>query len=261
MIRPRPRSLGAGFARPGPPLSSSSEASSSTGGLFVRDLPAGRDLGGLPLGESHAFAHGTFARSGRPDALPGRSKRRLVTSGLRTAIDLRSPGEDSPVRSFSRRVDVLSISLHPVELWEEYRGKGETWKLSTPIYYTDYARRYSPVLIEVLSAIAFAKPGGVLVHCAAGRDRTGLVVAVLLRALGASHEVIIEDHWLSIVKANECSARASTPVESSAVALPRAEHADHMHTFLQSREVRSIVERPARDELVARLRDRFVVNS
>ena len=36
--------------------------------------------------------------------------------------------------------------------------------------------------------------GGVLVHCAAGNDRTGLVIALVLDAAGASHSAIVQDY-------------------------------------------------------------------
>ena len=45
--------------------------------------------------------------------------------------------------------------------------------------------------------MARAEPGGVLVHCAAGKDRTGLVVAMVLSALGVPPDIVAEDYALT----------------------------------------------------------------
>lgn len=50
---------------------------------------------------------------------------------------------------------------------------------------------------RILAAIADAPPGGVLVHCAAGEDRTGLVVALALAIAGVAREEIAADYALS----------------------------------------------------------------
>jgi protein-tyrosine phosphatase len=48
-----------------------------------------------------------------------------------------------------------------------------------------------------LKTIAHARPGGVLFHCHAGKDRTGLIAAVLLAALGVPNEIIAQDYALT----------------------------------------------------------------
>ena len=48
-----------------------------------------------------------------------------------------------------------------------------------------------------VGAIADAPPGAVLVHCAAGKDRTGLVVGLALSAVGAEPEVVAGDYALT----------------------------------------------------------------
>jgi protein-tyrosine phosphatase len=55
----------------------------------------------------------------------------------------------------------------------------------------------------VLSSIARARPGGVLIHCHAGKDRTGLIVGVLLSALGVPKDVIAEDYALTYPQLEE----------------------------------------------------------
>lgn len=48
-----------------------------------------------------------------------------------------------------------------------------------------------------VAAIADAAPGGVLVHCHAGKDRTGIVTALVLSLLGVDEEVIADDYALT----------------------------------------------------------------
>jgi protein tyrosine/serine phosphatase len=57
--------------------------------------------------------------------------------------------------------------------------------------------RFKPQIAAILQAIADAPAGGVVVHCHAGKDRTGLVVALSLDLAGVSVEAIAEDYALS----------------------------------------------------------------
>lgn len=52
-------------------------------------------------------------------------------------------------------------------------------------------------MVAALASIAEAPPGGVVVHCHAGRDRTGVVVALALHLAGASTESIAADYVLT----------------------------------------------------------------
>ena len=60
-----------------------------------------------------------------------------------------------------------------------------------------FLERFPRRVVEAVAAIADAAPGGVLLHCGAGRDRTGLVVLVLLAVAGVPAAEIASDHALS----------------------------------------------------------------
>ena len=97
------------------------------------------------------------------------------------------------------RSAALTTVMVPLEdrtdatFWQQWRHLS-----GTPLYYQAFLERWPERFAAVFAAIAEAGPGGVLVHCAAGRDRTGLVTLVLLALLGVSPDDIAADYALSI---------------------------------------------------------------
>lgn len=68
----------------------------------------------------------------------------------------------------------------------------------TPLFYRPFLDRKTERCAAVIRALAATPPGGVLFHCAAGRDRTGLVALLLLALVDVKPEAIVEDYELSI---------------------------------------------------------------
>lgn len=167
---------------------------SSTDGraLGWRDLLNARDLGGLP-------APGGVTRSGavvRADSLSRLDESglaELVAYGVRTIIDLRSPRElamaPSPLRDDPgwRHLPVLDDAA--LGLVGQINGREETYRWQL--------HNRGPQLAAIFEAIADAPPGCVVVHCWVGKDRTGLVAALLLALAGVDRGAIAEDYALS----------------------------------------------------------------
>jgi protein-tyrosine phosphatase len=63
--------------------------------------------------------------------------------------------------------------------------------------YCDALERCRPRIAEVFETIAAADPGAVLFHCTAGKDRTGIVAALLLTACGVPRPAVAEDYALT----------------------------------------------------------------
>jgi protein-tyrosine phosphatase len=63
--------------------------------------------------------------------------------------------------------------------------------------YQGMLRRFRAQVAAVITTVARSGDGGVLVHCAAGNERTGLIVALPLGALGVAPEVVAEDYGLT----------------------------------------------------------------
>jgi protein tyrosine/serine phosphatase len=156
-----------------------------------------RDLGGLLAADGRPIRRGAVVRGDSAQRLTAAGWSALLAHGIRTVVDLRDPDEyvaDAAPRS----ADLTTVQL-PLEdrtdeaFWERWR------RLSgTPLYYQAFLERWPERFAAVFAAIAEAAPGGVLVHCAAGRDRTGLVTLLLLALVGVSHEEIAADYALSI---------------------------------------------------------------
>jgi protein-tyrosine phosphatase len=158
-----------------------------------------RDLGGYPTGDGGATRWRSILRGDALHALSAADIDTLVDQGLKTVIDLRSPSEISAeANPFAKQAGVhyhntpLFSAMAPLEMMAE----------AAPDF--DMGRRYcsaldecQPAIAEVLRTIARAQDGIVLFHCSAGKDRTGLIAALLLLNAGVGETAIIEDYALT----------------------------------------------------------------
>lgn len=191
--------------------------------LLVDGLANARDLGGLERNDGSATPAGVFVRAETLDRLSDAGWDALRAHGVRTVIDLRRPAEASitvPADLVVRRVD---LDGDEQEFWEPFEADGR-W--GTPLYYGAHLQELPHRLAAVLQAIASAPEGGVLFHCGAGWDRTGLVAAVLLKAVGATEQAALDDYLASFTNAdamNELHGR-SFDVEERHAVLGRFDH-------------------------------------
>ena len=130
-------------------------------------------------------------RSGHPDRVDAAGWAELRGWGVRTVVDLRNPAERSGASDAVDGIRVLSLPLEDVDEPEYTTIWENDW--ATPDFYV-WGRAHWPELWSaVLHAVA-ESPGGVLLHCAGGRDRTGMVVAVLLEMAGVERAAILDDY-------------------------------------------------------------------
>jgi protein-tyrosine phosphatase len=150
-----------------------------------------RDIGGLPAygGE---VRHGRIIRSDAPVELRHRGRDLLTELGLATAIDLREPSE--------REVDRVDLSGLGVELRLQ-PALGEHFEFLKEMTLEDVYRHLIESSGENLTAAVrrLAAPDALpaLVFCSAGKDRTGLVIARVLGALGVPDDAIVADYTRS----------------------------------------------------------------
>lgn len=134
---------------------------------------------------------GAVVCSGAPSRLTAAGWAAAEQYGIRTVIDLRNDDElipDLAPRPSSIETRHLPLDgIDDTEFWAEWTSGPQ---FGTPLYYEAFLERFPERIAGVLGAIAEARPGSVLVHCVAGRDRTGLVGVLLLALAGARPEQI-----------------------------------------------------------------------
>lgn len=153
-----------------------------------------RDLGGLSLRQGGETARGRVARSEWPGFLTEQGWRELAEHGVRTLVDLRCPSEEpyAPVDGI-RRVAAPIFEFDDRELFGIVRDMSRKSD-----YYTVWMDYCRPRMAAAVAAVADAPAGGVLVHCHSGRDRTGIVSALLLSLAGVPDTAIVDDYLASM---------------------------------------------------------------
>lgn len=157
-----------------------------------------RDLGGLRTADGHLTRWGAVVRSEAPHLLTAEGWDAVQRHGIRTIVDLRNDDEiKSDLVPRPADLHVLRVPLDASQDGEFWNRWGTGGQIATPLYFRPFLDCFPQRIACALGAIARARPGGVLVHCAQGRDRTGLVTLVLLALLGVPAEDIAADYALS----------------------------------------------------------------
>jgi hypothetical protein len=231
-----------------------------------------RDLGGLPTVDGGRTAAGRVLRSDNLQTLSRRDVRVLVQEiGLREVVDLRTTAEillegRGPLREVPEVVhrhfsllperghhtDVFAAEEDAVpdlpEGWIESllprqapdHAQGEPPAVGS---YLGYLHDRGEAVVDALRALAFAEDGASLVHCAAGKDRTGVVVALSLAVAGVPHEEIVADYAMTAVVIDALVAKlAASPTYAEdmdghdlARHTPRAETMERVLALLDER--------------------------
>ncbi|ALJ18830.1 tyrosine-protein phosphatase [Microbacterium sp. No. 7] len=176
-----------------------------------------RDLGGLPVSGGRLRA-GLLWRADDPSLSPDDEIDGLVRRGLTTVIDLRSPEE----AAFTGRGALArtAVAYHHLPLTDRMavpealaiaRLRGARPD-DMAAWYAELFRERAPQLVQGFR-IAVDAPGTTLFHCSAGKDRTGVFAAALLRVLGATHEVIADDYARTSVALDATRARLRPVVD------------------------------------------------
>lgn len=160
-----------------------------------------RHLGGLPTTHGHPTAV-AMLRSGNPDGIDEAGWRHLVDEcGVRAVVDLRSSHERAELDQTggTRPVPTVHAPIIEAATRQDY-----TPKMAIPHTGDPHMVAMAKRLLEVGgagfvgAATAIADHAPVLVHCSAGKDRTGVLTALVLRIAGVPDDVIAADYAASI---------------------------------------------------------------
>jgi protein-tyrosine phosphatase len=168
-----------------------------------------RDVGGLPVDGGSRTRQGQLVRSDNLQDLSPADVTRLVDEiGVTTVVDLRSASEvesegPGPLKALTS-VAHVHLSLLPeagamtdvakdaLAVNRERAIKRDPENVAGA-FYIGYLEDRPDSVVGALRTIA-AAPGAALVHCAAGKDRTGVVIAMALSAVGVPREEVIADY-------------------------------------------------------------------
>ncbi len=166
-----------------------------------------RDVGGDRTGDGRQVRRGLIFRSGALDGLTGAGWARLAALRVHTVVDLRA---DDEARGGRAAVD--GVTVVGVPMWEE--GAAGTTLLDRVLLPVgarpvQVVAAYTEAKVRSYVGMVTAHAGGfgavvrvlaavgtlpAVVHCAAGKDRTGLAMALVLRAVGVPEEAVIADY-------------------------------------------------------------------
>ena len=166
-----------------------------------------RDYGGYATAGGPRMAVQRFFRSANPALASDDDLRRLADMGLTHIVDLRRPDERQ--RNPSRRWENFAASVvendddhEGDESWHGFMAESDLTADAFRGYLNRYYRRgpHLPRHIDLFTryfdAVADGD-GALLVHCAAGKDRTGVLAALVLSVLGVADDDIAADYTLS----------------------------------------------------------------
>jgi protein-tyrosine phosphatase len=155
-----------------------------------------RDLGGYATEDGRETRWGAVVRSDSPAALTEAGRAALADYGVRAIVDLRLPTElaDHP-NPFAEPGD-HGIVYTNVSFIDPAAAPPEAVSTLAEDY-LQMLDRYRQGVAQAMAAIARAPDGVVVIHCAAGKDRTGLVSALLLGLAGVPAETIAADYAMT----------------------------------------------------------------
>ena len=155
-----------------------------------------RDLGGYETADGRRVRWGRVFRS---DSLrrvsPADVAHLTETVRLATIIDLRA--DEELARAGGGLLHDEGVAYHQLPLFDRAAHPNALRDMTLQDFYLIALRRAGPRIVRVLDTLAGCCDKAVVFHCAAGKDRTGVLAALMLALLGAGDDEIADDYALS----------------------------------------------------------------
>ena len=162
-----------------------------------------RDIGGYPGRDGRTVRWRRIFRSNHLGHVTASDIDVLRGLGLKNAFDFRGTDERASAICAVDEITVHSLPIEPTVV-ASLRARGAGGKPLSPIdgleamrdSYRNYVRENTP-RYRSLFAHLLQDPAPLVIHCTAGKDRTGFACALILHALGVAEDVIAEDYLLT----------------------------------------------------------------
>ena len=149
-----------------------------------------RELGELKTSDGRVTRNGVFWRSDVPVKPAAGDIEKLIAQGITTVIDMRTLWEAE--KAPDTLSETAGFVYHHFPITE---GSGVPESLeAVPLSYMTIATAEN--MPKVMKVLAEAEKG-VLFHCTAGKDRTGVVAAIILMACGVERKDIVDNYVIS----------------------------------------------------------------
>jgi protein-tyrosine phosphatase len=163
-----------------------------------------RDLGGLETASGRFTRYGAAVRADNVRHLSEVGWRCALEHGVRTLVDLRFEGEEPGEATVPDTVDVFAVSLFGEHDPERERAFDEEIGATddvASVFAAGYIRTLEETPARVAAAAAAVADAqladGIVIHCFAGKDRTGILTALLLGVAGVRDDLIAMDYAAS----------------------------------------------------------------
>lgn len=184
-----------------------------------------RDLGGYPARDGRSVRWRTLYRADGLDRLTSDDVEQLRPLGLRSVVDLRMEHELADRGRFP--VEAYPVAFHHVSVIDRTWDKDDAIATQMPAAdflharYMEMLADAGPRFANAVRVLASADALPAVFHCAAGKDRTGLLAMLVLGAIGVGNDNIVEDYALTSANMDAFRAAAAedpNPVRAEAMA-------------------------------------------
>ncbi len=170
----------------------------------IRSILNFRDAGGYPIPGGRTMTRGVIYRSANPDRVSRRDLERLRKLGIKTVIDLRGPAESSGrsldipgIRVIGLPLDFAGVTRQKLKPYIKRHYNPEEINRIINGLYIEIVDAARPVMGRVAEVMLEPESRPLLIHCQAGKDRTGILVALFQMVAGIEREDIVNDYMTS----------------------------------------------------------------
>jgi protein-tyrosine phosphatase len=155
--------------------------------LGIGGMPNLRDVGGYALTSGGATRWAVLYRAGAPGLLTPSGRQQFDDLGLQCVVDLREQAEIDSLPS-----PPSSAQVHQIPLYRSRIVLEDVEDLES--VYRDTVHVCGDSIAAVCNRLGEPDALPALIHCCAGKDRTGMVIAIILSAVGVPDELVAQDY-------------------------------------------------------------------